>query len=118
MTDRKLRKALNSFLLLSAICLAVFLSIFAVRFWGSPHILVGAESLYWMDMGIWSLALAALVGVIVLIWLTVAFSFLAFVSALSIFLALMLILSGFSVIWPLMLFLVAVWGMARASRFD
>ncbi len=118
MTDRKLRKVLNSFLLLFTLCLAIFLSIFAVRFWGSPHILVGAESLYWMDMGVWSIALTAVLGVIVLVWLTVAFSFLAFVSAISIFLALVLIFTGFSVIWPLMLFLVAIWGMARASQFD
>ena len=118
MTDRKLNKALNVLLLICAICSAIFVTIFAVKFWGAPHILVGAESLYWMDMGIWSLALTALVGIVVLIWLTVAFSFLAFASALSIFVALVLIFTGFSVIWPLLLFLLAVWGMARASQFD
>lgn len=118
MTDRKLNKALNILLLICAICSAIFICIFAVKFWGAPHILVGAESLYWMDMGIWSLALTALVGVIVLVWLTVAFSLLAFASALSLLVALALILTGFSVIWPLLLFIFAVWGMARASQFD
>jgi hypothetical protein len=90
----------------------------AFELWMAPDLLLMLESLQWGGLGLWTIALLSAITLLVLLWLTMAFSLLALICALCVGAALTMILSGFSLVWPLLLLLLAAWGVGRVSQLD
>lgn len=115
-------RALDIFIALSCAILGGTLLVVAMQTWGTSQfftdMFLSVEPLFWMDVSLWSLVVTSTLLLIILFWFTVAFSVLAITSAVCIFAALMLIFSGFSLLWPVLLLLVAAWGIGRASQLD
>ncbi|MBE7214059.1 hypothetical protein IGW68_02675 [Shewanella benthica] len=90
--------------------------------WGVSEFVSGkffnVEPLFWMDVSLWSVVVTSVMLLVILLWLTVAFSVLALVSALCILGALIMVFSGFSLLWPVLLLLLAAWGVGKSSQFD
>ena len=96
----------------AVVCVAFF------EVWVAPDVILALESFHWMGQSVWTIAFLSAIALLVILWLTVAFSVLALVSAMCVATALILIFSGFSLIWPLLLLLLAAWGVGRASQID
>ncbi|GGI79315.1 hypothetical protein [Shewanella gelidii] len=118
MSQGKFVKLTHRLLGVAIVLFGVFLCVVAVQFWGAPHILVAAESLYWMDTHLWVLVLSCLAVMCALLWLAASFSFLALASVVCVAIALYIVISGLSFFWALILLLLALWGVSRASQED
>ncbi|MBL4813885.1 MAG: hypothetical protein JKY74_00185 [Shewanella sp.] len=96
--------------------------VMALETWGVSEFVSGkflnVEPLFWMDVSLWSVVVTSVMLLVILLWLTVAFSVLALVSALCILGALIMVFSGFSLLWPVLLLLLAAWGVGKSSQFD
>ncbi|QSX34304.1 hypothetical protein JYB87_03365 [Shewanella avicenniae] len=75
-----------------------------------------ASPLMWFDESLWSMSLAAMTVLLLLCWVTAAFSLMALATLSCSLMALVLLLSGASLLWPIMLILLAVWGFNRALQ--
>ncbi len=115
-------RVLNTFIGCSVIALILALIVTAFQTWGKTHLFTEAmlsmEPAFWMDISLWVLAVTCIILLIILLWLTVAFSLIALVVALSIGASLIMIFSGVSLLWPVLLLIVAAWGIGQASQFD
>gem|GEM_PF-3063403 len=118
----KIRKVLDLFIGIGIAILATSLLIAAVQTWGTTQFLTGTllsvEPLFWMDMSVWAVVLISVIVLLLSIWLTIALSFLALVSGLCISCALIMIFAGFSLFWPVLLLILAGWGVSQASQAD
>ena len=118
----RMGRALDIFLGVSTTILVITLLIIAMQTWGTSQfftdIFLNVEPVFWMDVSLWSLVVTSVMLLIILFWLTMVFSFIAFTSATCIIAALTLIFSGFSLLWPVLLLLVAAWGIGKASQLD
>ncbi|MPY25196.1 hypothetical protein FM037_03500 [Shewanella psychropiezotolerans] len=96
--------------------------VMALEIWGVSEFVsrkfLNVEPLFWMDVSLWSVLVTSVMLLVILLWLTVAFSVLALVSALCILAALIMVVSGFSLLWPVLLLLLAAWGVGKSSQFD
>ncbi|AQS40181.1 hypothetical protein Sps_05112 [Shewanella psychrophila] len=119
---RKTSRALDIFLGLSTTILVMTILVMALETWGTSEfftrIFLNVEPLFWMDVSLWSLVVTSVVLFIILFWLTVAFSVLALASAICIVAALIMVFSGFSLLWPVLLLFLAAWGIGKSSQFD
>lgn len=117
-----MKRILDLLIGFSIVILAVSILIAAVQTWGTAElftgVVLGAEPVFWMGFSVWSLLFAGVILLIVLLWLTLAFSVIALVSALCIAAALVMIFTGFSLLWPVLLLLLATWGVSQASQID
>ncbi|WP_083700420.1 hypothetical protein [Shewanella sp. UCD-KL12] len=118
----RLSRTLNTFIAFSVFALILALTVTAFQTWGKPHFFTEAmlslEPALWIDIGLWALAVTSIILLIILLWLTLAFSVIALVVALSIGAALIMIFSGASLLWPILLLILAAWGIGQASQFD
>lgn len=108
----------NTFLGAALLLLTIALLIASVEYWSLPTLYLGIESLYLHDLSIWSIAMTSGVLLVVLIWVTLAFSLVALISALCVCAALVMMFAGFSLIWPVALLVLAAWGVGKASQVD
>ncbi|BAJ00428.1 hypothetical protein SVI_0457 [Shewanella violacea DSS12] len=96
--------------------------VMALDSWGISEFFSGSflniDPLFWIDVSLCSVVIISVMLVVILFWLTVAFSILALVSGLCIVAALVMGFSGFSLLWPLMLLLLAAWGLGKSSQCD
>ncbi len=117
-----MKKFLDLFIGIGIAILATTLLIAAVQTWGTTQFLTGTllsvEPLFWMDMSVWAVVLTLGIVLLLILWLTIAFSFLALVSGLCITCALIMIFAGFSLFWPVLLLILAGWGVGQASQAD
>ncbi|QYK00984.1 hypothetical protein [Shewanella psychrotolerans] len=81
-------------------------------------IYVSLESFQGIDIGLWRIVLTGVVSFMMLLWITLAFSFVAVVSAMCVLFAMIMMVTGFSPLWPLLLLLLAAWGIGKASQLD
>ncbi|MEC4740514.1 hypothetical protein HWQ48_24760 [Shewanella sp. E94] len=113
---------MNLFVGFSIVILAVSILIAAVQTWGTAQLFTGAvlssEPVFWMSENVWNIVVTGVVLLLVILWLTLAFSFIALVSSLCITAALIMIFAGFSLLWPVLLLLIATWGVSQASQID
>ena len=79
---------------------------------------VSLESFQWIDIGLWGIVLTGVVSFMMLLWITLAFSFVAVVSAMCVLFAMLMMFTGFSPLWSLLLLLLAAWGVGQASQLD
>ncbi|OEG74992.1 hypothetical protein [Shewanella colwelliana] len=79
---------------------------------------ISLESLQWMDIGLWATALTCAVLFSILVWVTLAFSVIAVVASVCVLIAIIMMFLGFSLIWPILLLLIAAWGIGQASQLD
>ena len=118
----KASRALDIFLGLSTVILVIAALVMALEVWGVSEIFtrnfLNVEPLFWMDVSLWSIVVTSVMLLVILLWLTVVFSALALVSALCIVAALIMVFSGFSLLWPVLLLLLAAWGVGKSSQFD
>ena len=118
----KASRSLAILLGLSTAILVIAALVMAVETWGVSEFVSGkflnVEPLFWMDVSLWSVVVTSVMLLVILLWLTVAFSVLALVSALCILAALIMVVSGFSLLWPVLLLLLAAWGVGKSSQFD
>ncbi|MEC4728580.1 hypothetical protein HWQ46_23960 [Shewanella sp. D64] len=116
------KRVLNLFVGFSIVILAVSILIAAVQTWGTAQLFTGAvlssEPVFWMSENVWNIVVTGVVLLLVILWLTLAFSFIALVSSLCITAALIMIFAGFSLLWPVLLLLIATWGVSQASQID
>ncbi|KFZ36030.1 hypothetical protein HR45_18670 [Shewanella mangrovi] len=77
---------------------------------------VMASPLMWFDENLWSMSLAAMTVFLLIFWISAAFSLLALATLACSAMALVMLLSGASLMWPLILILLAVWGFSRAVQ--
>ncbi len=108
----------NGFLTILLLLIAVALLFATVEYWQLPTLYLGVESLYIQDLSLWSIAMTSGVLLIVLIWVTLAFSLVALISAVCVCVALVMMFAGFSLIWPVALLILAAWGVGKASQVD
>ena len=118
----KMKKTFDLFIGIGIAILATTLLIAAVQTWGTTQFLTGTllsiEPLFGMDMSVWAVVLTLGSVLLLILWLTLAFSFLALVSGLCISCAFIMLFAGFSIFWPLLLLILAAWGVAQASQAD
>lgn len=100
------------------VCLVAFAAIAFIEFWVAPDVILTLDSFQWMGLSMWTLVFVSAIAFLMLFWLTIAFSLLALISAICVGAALTMIFSGFSLVWPILLLLLAAWGVSRASQFD
>ncbi|MCZ4337593.1 hypothetical protein [Shewanella colwelliana] len=79
---------------------------------------ISLESLQWIDIGLWATALTCAVLFSILVWVTLAFSVIAIVASVCVLIAIIMMFFGFSLIWPILLLLIAAWGIGQASQLD
>lgn len=79
---------------------------------------ISLESLQWIDIGLWATALTCAVLFSILVWVTLAFSVIAIVASVCVLIAIIMMFLGFSLIWPILLLLIAAWGIGQASQLD
>lgn len=79
---------------------------------------ISLESLQWIDIGLWATALTCAVLFSILVWVTLAFSVIAVVASVCVLIAIIMMFLGFSLIWPILLLLIAGWGIGQASQLD
>lgn len=79
---------------------------------------ISLESLQWIDIGLWATALTCAVLFSILVWVTLAFSVIAVVASVCVLIAIIMMFLGFSLIWPILLLLIAAWGIGQASQLD
>ncbi|CAM3421762.1 hypothetical protein [Shewanella violacea] len=119
---RKASRALDIFLGLGSVILVIAALVMALDSWGISEFFSGSflniDPLFWIDVSLCSVVIISVMLVVILFWLTVAFSILALVSGLCIVAALVMGFSGFSLLWPLMLLLLAAWGLGKSSQCD
>ncbi|WP_299790905.1 hypothetical protein [uncultured Shewanella sp.] len=117
-----MKKILDLFIGIGIAILASALLIAAVQTWGTTQFLTGTllsiEPIFSMEMNVWLVLLSSVVVLILLFWLTLAFSFLALVSGLCITCAFIMVFAGFSLFWPVLLLILAAWGVGQASQAD
>ncbi len=117
-----MKRVLDLLIGFSIVILAVSILIAAVQTWGTAQFFTGAvlssEPVFWMSERVWSIAFTGVVLMVTVLWLVLAFSFIALISALCITAALIMIFAGFSLFWPVLLLLLATWGVSQASEID
>lgn len=114
----QLYRVLNSVIGLGiVILLALMLFVFS-QYIDDGWFYVSVESFQWIDISLWGIAVTSVVLLTMLFWLTLAFSFVAVVSAICVLSAMVMMFSGFSLVWPLILLLLAAWGVGQASHLD
>jgi len=117
-----MKQILDLFIGIGIAILATALLIAAVQTWGTTQFLTGTllsvEPIFWMDMSVWAVVLTLGSVLLIILWLTLAFSFLALVSGLCISCAFIMIFAGFSLFWPVLLLILAAWGVGQASQAD
>lgn len=69
-----------------------------------------------VDENAWGMSIAAVTVLLLLVWLTVMFSLLAVATLVCAAAALVMLLSGVSLLWPVLLMLLALWGFNRALQ--
>ncbi|ASJ95558.1 hypothetical protein [Shewanella marisflavi] len=113
-----LHKALDIFLVLGVITFVAATILILGHYFEVSWFYITLESPQWIDIGLWSSALVSALLLILLLWLTLAFSFIALVSSFCVLSAIAMMFAGFSLFWPLLLLLLAAWGVGLASRVD
>ncbi|MCL1074811.1 hypothetical protein [Shewanella dokdonensis] len=76
------------------------------------------SGLLWLDDGIWTLLLVGLTALLLLLWIFAAFSLMALVVVICSGVAIVMLLSGFSLLWPLLLLVLAAWGVGKTLQTD
>ncbi|QUN05411.1 hypothetical protein KDN34_14615 [Shewanella yunxiaonensis] len=79
-------------------------------------LLAHPSEFFWLDDGIWSLLLAGLTGLMMLLWVTAAFSMMALVVVACSGAAIVMLLSGFSLLWPVLLLFLVIWGVGKTLQ--
>ncbi|WP_417761740.1 hypothetical protein [Shewanella sp.] len=69
-----------------------------------------------VDENSWGLGIGAVTVLLLLAWLAVVFSVLAVATLICATMALVMLLSGVSLFWPVLLILLALWGFNRAIQ--
>jgi len=76
------------------------------------------SGLLWLDDGIWTLLLTGLTALLLLLWICAAFSLMALVVVICSGAAMVMLLSDFSLLWPLLLLVLAAWGVGKTLQAD
>ncbi|TVP15627.1 hypothetical protein [Shewanella sp. KCT] len=113
-----LQKALDILLALGVILIVAVALMMLGHYFEARWFYISLESPQWIDIGLWSTALVSALLLILLLWLTLAFSFVALVSSVCVLSAIAMLFAGFSLFWPILLLLLAAWGVGQASRVD
>ncbi|BCV65237.1 MULTISPECIES: hypothetical protein [Shewanella] len=82
----------------------------SVGIWGSPFL--------WLDAENWSWVLTLITAMLALVWAAMTFSVLAVVCVLCVAAALLMFISGFAMIWPVLILALAVWGIGKSSQWQ
>lgn len=114
----RLNRAADIAIGLGIVILLALMLLMCSWYMDSAWFYVSLESFQWMDLDLWSLVLTSLVSLMTLLWLILAFSFVAVVSAMCVLIAMVMMFAGFSLLWPLVLLLLAAWGVGQASQLD
>ncbi|MCG9722407.1 hypothetical protein [Shewanella sp. Isolate7] len=114
----KVQKALDILLALGVVLFVAAVLLTLGHYFEARWFYISLESPQWIDIGLWSTALVSALLLILLLWLTLAFSFIALVSSFCVLSAIAMLFAGFSLFWPIILLLLAAWGVGQASRVD
>ncbi|MFQ6371629.1 hypothetical protein [Shewanella sp. YIC-542] len=81
-------------------------------------VLFNPAAFLWLDDGLWQVLLAGFTLMLLAVWMMVAFSVMALVVVLCGGAAMAMLLSGFSLLWPLLLLMLAAWGIGKTLQAD
>lgn len=115
---KRLSNILETIIGFGVVILLILMLLLLSQYMDGAWFYVSLESFQWIDIGLWGIVLTSVVLLMMLLWITLAFSFVAVVSAMCVLSAMVMMFAGFSLFWPLILLLLAAWGVGQASQLD